>query len=70
MKTKIVFLFIFFIQISCQKQNKTSINEKEAQLNMSKSEMDKLMSCSYIITLKTGEDKELIQAIINIFRYV
>ena len=69
MKTKIVFLFLFFIQISCQKQNKTSINEKEAQLNMSKSEMDKLMSCSYIITLKTGEDKDLIQAIMNKFNF-
>ena len=63
MKIKLLFSITFLIIILCQKENITNSNKNENTLNISNYEMDKLMSCSYIITLKTQEDKDLIDSV-------
>jgi hypothetical protein len=62
MKIKLIFSITFLIIILCQKEKETHSNEND-NLNMTNYEMDKLMSCSYIITLKTQEDKDLIDSV-------
>ncbi len=64
MKIKLIFSITFLIIILCQKEKETHSNEND-NLNMTNYEMDKLMSCSYIITLKTQEDKDLIDSVKN-----
>ena len=64
MKIKLIFSITFLIIILCQKEKETHSNEND-NLNMTNYEMDKLMSCSYIITLKTQEDKDLIYSVKN-----
>ena len=63
MKIKLLFSITFLIIILCKKENITNSNKNENTLNISNYEMDKLMSCSYIITLKTQEDKDLIDSV-------
>ncbi len=64
MKIKLIFSITFLIIILCQKEKETHSNEND-NLNITNYEMDKLMSCSYIITLKTQEDKDLIDSVKN-----
>ena len=63
MKIKLIVSITFLIIILSQKENVTNSNKNENTLNISNYEMDKLMSCSYIITLKTQEDKDLIDSV-------
>ena len=63
MKIKLLFSITFLIIILCKKENITNSNKNDNILNMTNYEMDKLMSCSYIITLKTQEDKDLIDSV-------
>ena len=65
MKIKLIVSITFLIIILSQKENVTNSNKNDNILNMTNYEMDKLMSCSYIITLKTQEDKDLIDSVKN-----
>ena len=62
------FLQLFFlILISCQNTTKDNKKDTYDPFNMTNSEMDKLMACSFIMTYKSQKDKDIIQNTIQKF---
>ena len=59
-KNFLLFLF-FLILISCKNKTESSKDNLNPQFNMTSSEMDKLMSCSMIMILKTQKDRDEIK---------
>ncbi len=61
MKKNFLLSLFFLILISCENTTESSKDNLNDLFNMTNSEMDKLMSCSVIMTLKTQKDKEEIE---------
>ena len=59
-KNFLLFLF-FLIIISCKNKTESSKDNLNPRFNMTSSEMDKLMSCSMIMILKTQKDRDEIK---------
>ena len=67
MKYNFLLQFFFLIFISCQNTSKDNTNEAYDPFNMTNTEMDKLMACSFVMTYKSQKDKDIIQNTIQRF---
>ena len=67
MKYNFLLQFFFLIFISCQNTTKDSTKDAYDPFNMTNSEMDKLMACSFVMTYKSQKDKDIIQNTIQRF---
>ena len=67
MKYNFLLQLFFLILISCQNTSKDNTNEAYDPFNMTNTEMDKLMACSFIMTYKFQKDKDIIQNTIQRF---
>ena len=67
MKKNFLLSLFFLILISCENTTESSKDNLNDLFNMTNSEMDKLMSCSVIMTLKTQKDKEEIEKTLEKF---
>ena len=67
MKKNFLLSLFFLILISCENTTESSKDNLNDPFNMTSSEMDKLMSCSVIMTLKTQKDKEEIEKTLEKF---
>ena len=60
MKYNFLLQLFFLLLISCQNTSKDNTNEAYDPFNMTNSEMDKLMACSFIMIYKSQKDKDII----------
>ena len=67
MKKNFLLSLFFLILISCENTTESSKDNLNDPFNMTSSEMDKLMSCSVIMTLKTQKDEEEIEKTLEKF---
>ena len=61
MKKNFLLSLFFLILISCENTTESSKDNLNDPFNMTSSEMDKLMSCSMIMILKTQKDRDEIK---------